>query len=161
MTPDILIPALASLLGALVGSFITWRIAQRRMKHEVRLQVVPRIIEALEALLEVVPHVDVGSPVGVLVEVDGQVFLDRAAAQALHRSIADFFRTRHAAYIPKPVREAVFTARDFMLETLQEAPGERIPISRTRARRIKDGFGWARGRIRRTLEVLKTGEVPD
>ncbi len=161
MTLDILIPALASLLGAVLGNLITWLIAQYRMRHEVRLQVISRMIEALEALLEVVPHVDVGSPADVLIEVDDQVFLDRAAAQALHRGIADFFCTRHAAYIPKPVREAVFTARDFMMETLKEAPGERIPISRTRAKRIKDGFGWARGRIRRTLDVLKTGEVPD
>ncbi len=161
MTLDSLIPALTALFGGVLGSLITWMIAQRRMRHEIRLQAVPRFIEALEALWEVVPHVDVGSPSGVLVEEEGQVYLDRTAAETLNKAIAGFFRSRHAAYIPEPVRQAVFDARAYMMETLKDAQGERIPISRSRAKRIKDGFGWARGRIRRTLQVLKTGEVPD
>ena len=161
MTSEILIPALTALFGGVLGSLITWMIAQRRMRHEIRLQAVSRIIEALEALWEVVPHVAVGSPSGVLTEEDGQVYLERTAAEALSKAIAEFFNSRHAVYIPEPVREAVFVARDYMMETLKDAGGERIAISRSRAKGIKDGFGWARGRIRRALQVLKTGEVPD
>ena len=171
MSFEVFIPALTGLFGAVLGSLITWMIAQRRMQHEamlaqqqmqheVSLQAFPRVIEALEALWEVVPHIDVGSdPDGVLVQKGDQVYLNRRAAEALRREIAVFFRSRHSVYIPTPVREAVFTARDYMMETLQTGQGTWVPLSHSRARRIRDGFDWARGRIRRTLNVLTTDEI--